>query len=61
MTELQMTDDQKKALESVRARWAEVLTVCKAFGSDNAIMVKVRGESGLEMTLGIEEDGYTHS
>lgn len=56
-----MTEAQKKALKRQYARWHKVISVSKAFGSDNAIIVRVQGESGMEMTLGIEEDGYTHS
>ena len=56
-----MTEAQKKALKRQYARGHKVISVSKAFGSDNAIIVRVQGESGMGMTLGIEPDGYTHS
>lgn len=59
--EIKMTDKQEEALERVRARWAKVLNVESSIGSDGAIMVRVQGQSGATMWLGIEEDGYTHS
>ena len=59
--DLEMTDKQRQALEAVRKRWAKVLNIEKAPGSDDAIMVRVQGKSGATMWLGIEEDGYTHS
>ncbi len=57
----EMTDKQREALERVRARWAKVLNIESSIGSDGAIMVRVQGQSGSTMWLGIEEDGYTHS
>lgn len=58
---MNMTYQQKRALVMVRRRWAKVLNIEKAPGSDDAIMVRVQGQSGATMWLGIEEDGYTHS
>lgn len=58
---LEMTEAQKKALKRQYARWHKVISVSKAFGTDDAIIVRVQGETGFEMTLGIEPDGYTHS
>ena len=56
-----MTIQQKKSLKRQYARWHKIISVQKAFGSDDAIIVRVQGETGFEMTLGIEPDGYTHS
>ena len=57
----EMTDKQKEALERLRNRWAKILNVESSIGSDDAIMVRVQGQSGATMWLGIEKDGYTHS
>jgi hypothetical protein len=55
-----MTNAQRIALAKIRSRWAIVLDVQQAIGID-CLMVHVRSENGLEMWLGIEIDGYTHS
>lgn len=52
---------QWDSIEKITKRWHKVLSVRKAFGSDDALIVRVQGEQGTEITLGVEPDGYTHS
>ena len=54
------TDKQRQAYRKLIDRWEKVGLPQPAIGID-CWMVHVKGETGIEMWLGIEPDGYTHS
>ena len=54
------TASQKEAYKKLSERWAKVNEPQIGY-CGNVWMVKVTGETGMTMWLGIEEDGYTHS
>jgi hypothetical protein len=54
------TDKQRLAYRNLIERWEKVGLPQISLGMD-CWMVHVKGETGMEMWLGIEPDGYTHS
>ena len=54
------TDEQKESYAKIVERWETVGMPQISLGMD-CWMVHVKGETGMEMWLGIEPDGYTHS
>ena len=58
---MELTTEQRAAIDNLRSRWQTVSEPSSAIGSDQYVMVEVTGENGCSMVLGIETDGYTHS
>ena len=54
------TDEQRQSYRKLIDRWEKVGLPQISLGMD-CWMVHVKGETGMEMWLGIEPDGYTHS
>tara|TARA_R110002020_G_scaffold421993_1_gene631186 strand:- start:935 stop:1354 length:420 start_codon:yes stop_codon:yes gene_type:complete len=58
--DIEGTDEQRKSYAKIVERWETVEKPQRGVGMD-CWMVKVTGETGMTMWLGIEPDGYTHS
>jgi len=58
---MELTKEQRAAIDNLRSRWQTVSEPSSAIGSDQYVMVEVTGENGSTLFLGIETDGYTHS
>lgn len=61
LVDIDLTADQLKAVETIKSRWAKVGPPTWILGGSGAVAVHVTGQSGVEMWLAVEPDGYTHS